>query len=385
MTTGWKTFPTALGICGVSWSEQGVTGFCLPEADGSAIEKRLRARTGLRTSATKAPAWINALVLSVKSHMKGDAQSFADVPLVIDGDSEFTHAVYRAAQQIPAGSVLTYGELAAVMGKPGASRAVGTALGKNPIPLLVPCHRIVAAGGKLGGFSAPGGLDVKSALLDCEGVALKKPEVISTPARWQKAITALQRQDKKMAALIKQVGPLSFAAHQREEPLTSLISAIISQQLSTKAAATIFKRVSALISVDGIVHAERLLRTDDEALRAAGLSYMKVSYLKDLAQKSIAGELPTLAQLQHLSDEQIIKRFTHIKGVGRWTVEMYLIFNLGRADVFPVLDLGVRKGIARLFKLDATPAADACASYGEKWRPYRSVASLYLWRSLDND
>lgn len=382
MNQGWKTFPTARGVCGVGWCAEGVTHFCLPEADGAAIARRLREHTGIRSEAKTAPAFIRQLVIAVKAHIKGDAQDFSDIPLVLDAVSEFERAVYRTAQQIPSGSVLTYAELATALGKPGAARAVGSALGKNPIPLLVPCHRIVAAGGKPGGFSAPGGLDAKMALLECEGVELKKPVLIGTPAQWRKAVTHLQR-DKKMAALIRQVGPIDFKPHQREEPLTSLISAIISQQLSVKAAATIKKRVDAIINIDGTAHPEKLLRTSDDELRTAGLSYMKVSFLKDLAQKYLDGDLPTMAQLRNLSNEQIIKRFTHVKGIGRWTVEMYLIFNLGRADVWPVDDLGVRKGLATLFRLPETPAADAAKNYGDVWSPYRSVASLYLWRSLD--
>lgn len=385
MDQGWKTFSTALGFCGLSWDARGVTALCLPESTVESIEQRLRQTAASHRAAANPPAWIKQLINAIKRHMQGDLQNFSDVPLAFDSDSEFLRAVNRAVQQIPAGSVLTYGELATAIGKPGAARAVGTALGKNPIPLLMPCHRVVAAGGKLGGFSAPGGLVAKAALLECEGVALKKPEVIATPAQWQKAVAALQKSDRKMAALIKRVGPIEFTADQSEEPLTSLIAAIVSQQLSVKAAATILKRVQALIMVGGVVHPERLLRTDDDDLRAAGLSYMKASYLKDLAQKYVAGELPTMAQLQLLSNEQVIKRFTHIKGIGRWTVEMYLIFNLGRADVFPTLDLGVRKGIAQLFKLDTLPSAEDAVAYGEKWAPYRSVASLYLWRSLNNN
>jgi methylated-DNA-[protein]-cysteine S-methyltransferase len=383
MNQGWKTFPTALGVCGVAWSLHGVTHFCLPEADGAAIARRLRECTDIRSEAKVLPAFVKRLLVSVKAHMKGDAQDFSDVPLVFAGASDFVQAVYRTACRIPPGSVLTYAELAAALGRPGAARAVGGALGRNPIPLLVPCHRIVAAGGKPGGFSAPGGLASKMALLECEGVALEKPALIATPAQWRKAVAHLQR-DKKMAALIARVGPIDFQPHNRAEPLTSLIAAIVSQQLSVKAAATIQKRVDAIIHVDGAAHPEKLLRTSDDELRAAGLSYMKVSFLKDLARKYLDGELPTAEQLQNLSNEQIIKRFTHVKGIGRWTVEMYLIFNLGRADVWPVDDLGVRKGLAQLFKLPETPSAEVAKNYGDKWSPYRSAASLYLWRSLDN-
>lgn len=210
------------------------------------------------------------------------------------------------------------------------------------------------------------------------------PPTLQSAALWQKAVAALQKQDRAIARLIKRIGPIAFAPHLREEPLTSFIGAIVSQQLSVKAAATILNRVNALITVDGAPHPEKLLLTADDALRGAGLSYRKVSYLKDLAQKYRDGELPTLAQIQQMTDDQIVQRFTQIRGVGRWTVEMYLIFNLGRTDVWPTLDLGVRKGIALALELDDVPDPVAAQAYGEKWKPYRSVASLYLWRGLDN-
>lgn len=187
-----------------------------------------------------------------------------------------------------------------------------------------------------------------------------------------------------MATLINHVEPFAFKPHLHTEPLSALISAIVSQQLSVKAAATILARVNALIMEAGVPHPEKLLATADIKLREAGLSYMKVSYLKDLAQRYLMGLLPPLEKLQQMSDQQIIKSFTEIKGVGRWTVEMYLIFNLGRADIWPTLDLGVRKGIALLHGLPEVPTAHEAEFYGEDWQPYRTVASLYLWRSLDN-
>lgn len=379
----WTTFATPQGFCGIAWTEAGVTVFCLPEADASAVIARLRALSGRARASNKLPAWIKTLIPRVRAHLKGDVQDFSEVPLAFAG-TEFVRAVYRAAQQIPAGGVRTYADIAAQIGQPAATRAVGTALGKNPVPLLVPCHRVISAGGKLGGFSGPGGVNQKIALLDAEGVCLVPPRVIASNAQWLKAIATLQKQEPLLGKLIARTPPFAFTPHLQDEPLSSLIKAVISQQLSVKAAATIHQRVIALIHEDGVPHPEKLLSTPEAELRAAGLSFMKISYLKDLAQKYLHGLLPTLDEIQTLSDEQIIKRFTAVKGIGRWTVEMYLIFNLGRIDVWPVLDLGVRKGIAKLHGLPETPSADEAQEYGDAWRPHRSVASLYLWRSLDN-
>lgn len=380
---GWTTFPTSFGVCGVSWNEEGITSFSLPEASEKSLEKRLKNITGT-TKKSFAPPRIKELIPKVKAHLKGQMQDFSNVPVHLDGASDFMRSVYGATQNIPPGTVKTYGELATLIGKPEAVRAVGTALGKNPIPLIIPCHRVIATSGKLGGFSAFGGLDTKAALLELEGACLSKPKVIATPAQWKKAVSVLKKQDRVLARLITQVGPIQFKPLMKKEPLAALIQAITSQQLSSKVADTILKRVNALILKDGHPSPEKILSTPDLDLRKAGLSYMKASFLKDLAKRYLEGKLSPLEKLEQMSDEQIIKEFTQIKGVGKWTVEMYLIFNLGRADIFPTLDFGIRKTIAQVYGLPKVPEPKAIEKYGERWKPYRTVASLYLWYSLDS-
>ncbi|MEW6265477.1 MAG: DNA-3-methyladenine glycosylase [Thermodesulfobacteriota bacterium] len=219
---------------------------------------------------------------------------------------------------------------------------------------------------------------------DREGVYWTKPSVITTPAQWRKAVSALQKQDRVFAGLVKRIKPFQFQPRLNKAPLAALVSAIVNQQLSNKVAATILNRVNALIAQDGFPCPEKILSTPDTDLRQAGLSFMKVSYLKDLAKKYMEGILSPLEKLKQMPDEQIVKEFTQIKGVGRWTVEMYLIFDLGRADVFPTLDFGVRKAISQIYGLPEVPEPKEIEKYGDLWKPYRSVASLYLWRSLDN-
>ncbi|HSC76043.1 MAG TPA: methylated-DNA--[protein]-cysteine S-methyltransferase [Pseudomonadales bacterium] len=379
----WLIFPTVLGHCGVVWRADVVTGFLLPEVTMGRICKELQSLTGASKPPAVWPVWIRALVRQVKLHMKGQLQDFSNVPVYVDGATEFMQRVYTEAQRIPAGSVISYAQLAERLGQPGAVRAVGTALGKNPVPLIIPCHRIITTSGELGGFSAPGGVATKKVLLACEGVSLEKPHVLTTAAQWREGVRYLQN-NAQIKSLINNVGDFPFKPQQNAEPLQALIAAIVSQQLSTKVAATILKRVNALVERKGRPIAKRILALDDETLRATGLSYMKVSYLKDLAQHCIDGKFPTLEQVRQMSDEQIIKSFTQIKGIGRWTVEMYLIFDLGRADVFPGDDYGIRKAIAQLYDLPELPPAKQMAQYAEPWKPYRSIASLYLWRLLDN-
>jgi len=378
----WLIFPTALGHCGVAWRKEGVTHFMLPETTADRIRQELQSSTTVSSPAKKIPVWVRALLQQIKQHMKGQLQDFSNAPVFIETATDFMNAVYTEARKIPAGSVISYAELASRLGKSGAVRAVGTALGKNPVPLIIPCHRIISASGALGGFSANGGVEAKKTLLACEGVSFEKPMLIATSEQWRRAVQHLQR-DKAMKKLINRIGQFSFKPRQNEDPLEAFIDAIVSQQLATKVAATILQRVHALINVQGRPSAKKILATDDDVLRGAGLSFMKVSYLKDLARHSIDKKLPTLAEVKTLSNEQLIKRFTAVKGIGRWSVEMYLIFDLGRADVFPVDDYGIRKAIAKLHGLPELPPAKQMMQYGEQWEPYRSVASLYLWRSLD--
>jgi methylated-DNA-[protein]-cysteine S-methyltransferase len=170
--TAWTTFPTSFGICGVAWTHEGIIAFCLPEASEKQMRTRLKNITCNSESLEALPSWIKQLIRKVKAHMAGDSQNFSDMPLNLNGTSEFQRSVYLAAQKIPSGNVITYADLAKAIGKPKAARAIGNALAKNPIPLIIPCHRIIASSGKLGGFSAPGGFKTKSALLHCEGVKI---------------------------------------------------------------------------------------------------------------------------------------------------------------------------------------------------------------------
>jgi DNA-3-methyladenine glycosylase II len=166
-------------------------------------------------------------------------------------------------------------------------------------------------------------------------------------------------------------------------PFDALAESIAYQQLSGKAAATIFGRVRALYPKRKWLDPEQLLATPDETLRAAGLSRAKTAALKDLAAKIIDGTVPSGRALIRMSDDEIIMRLTTVRGIGRWTVEMLLLFDLGRPDVWPVDDYGVRKGFAKTFGRRKLPTPKQLMKFGEKWRPYRSVAAWYFWRALD--
>jgi DNA-3-methyladenine glycosylase II len=189
-----------------------------------------------------------------------------------------------------------------------------------------------------------------------------------------------------MRRLIDELGPLDEEKRRRGRPAEAygaLVRSIVGQQLSTKAAATIYGRLIELFGGRTPTPVE-LLAADPEAVRAAGLSRPKVAYLRSLAEHVESGELE-LAKLTKLPDEEVAAQLTAVKGLGQWTADMFLIFHLGRPDVLPVGDLGVRRAVERAYGLPDLPDAAELTKIAEPWRPNRSLASLYLWRSLDNE
>ena len=202
-----------------------------------------------------------------------------------------------------------------------------------------------------------------------------------TPADYARARRLLMRRDPILGGVIKRIGPCGLAARQRKDHLTALIGAIVSQQLSTKAAAAIFGRFVALFPYAEIPGAAAIDVLTSEQLRGVGLSGQKCTYLRDLCARIADGRL-RLDELDMLPDDQIIDRLTAVKGFGRWTAEMFLMFRLHRPDVLPVDDLGIVKAVQKIYGLRKRPNAKRILKIGESWRPYRSVASWYLWQSL---
>src|SRR6058998_1114356 len=194
---------------------------------------------------------------------------------------------------------------------------------------------------------------------------------------------SLAATDPRMAALIARSLRYNVKPGKLIRPFDALAESIAYQQLSGKAAATIWKRVRALYPRRKYLDPKEILETPDEILRAAGLSRSKVAAVKDLAAKAIDGTVPSARRLARMSDEEIIARLITVRGIGRWTVEMLLLFDLGRPDVWPVDDYGVRKGFAKTFGKRKLPKPKQLMNIGEKWRPYRSVAAWYFWRALD--
>jgi 3-methyladenine DNA glycosylase/8-oxoguanine DNA glycosylase len=193
----------------------------------------------------------------------------------------------------------------------------------------------------------------------------------------------LTQADPRLAELIAQVGEFGLRPRITHSLFGSLLRSIVYQQLSGKAASTILKRVVRLTAPRRFPTPRDLLELPPERLRGAGLSAAKTAAVRDLAARTLDGTVPPLARIRRMEDEEIIERLTQVRGIGRWTVEMLLIFRLGRPDVLPVDDLGVRKGFARVFRKGRLPEPASLLRRAEAWRPYRSVATWYLYRALE--
>jgi 3-methyladenine DNA glycosylase/8-oxoguanine DNA glycosylase len=196
------------------------------------------------------------------------------------------------------------------------------------------------------------------------------------------AVAALRAADRRLARVIERAGPVAIQVEPTQSLFAALARSIVYQQLSGKAAATIHGRLLGLFPRRRIAPAA-LLALPVEHLRGAGLSTAKAAAVRDLAERTLDGTVPSLGRVRRMPDEEVIERLVQVRGIGRWTVEMLLIFRLGRPDVLPVTDLGVRKGFAVAFGLDELPDADTMTRRAERWRPWRSVASWYLWRAAD--
>ena len=203
-----------------------------------------------------------------------------------------------------------------------------------------------------------------------------------TAADYTRATRLLARRDPVLRDLMRKYGECRLANHQHTDPFQALVHAIISQQLSTKAAATIAARFTSLFG-GSVPTPAAVDAIPDDRLRGVGLSGQKLGYLRDLCRRIQDGSLP-LGELDAMSDDEVIVALTSVKGIGRWTAEMFLMFRLHRPDVLPVGDLGIVKAVQKNYRLRKTPDPRRLTRIGEAWRPYRSIACWYLWRSLEN-
>ena len=382
-------FDTAVGRCGIAWGERGVVGFMLPEGS----EEKTRARFLKRRPHAEnvaPPPTIQRAIDNIVALLRGQSRDLSDIELDMTGVPPFHQRVYTVARTIAPGATLTYGEIAKQLGDRGAARAVGQALGRNPFPIIVPCHRVLAAGGKVGGFSANGGITTKLRLLTIEGAHTNEGDLFGGDGAYGfdavVAVEYLKAADPAFGRTLDRIGRYDLELKSTSSIFVALAESIVYQQLNGRAAATIFARVRALFpNAHQGPTPEQILRASDEKLRGAGLSQAKMLSMRDLAQRAVTGEIPTLAEAHAMDDADLIDRLTHVRGIGRWTVEMLLIFRLGRPDVLPADDFGIRKGFSVAFKKPEMPTPKEVLARGAKWTPYRTVASWYLWRASEGN
>ena len=394
-------FETPIGRCAIAWNDRGIAGILLPSATDEATRAAVKVRfPGAREASPTAE--VQRIVDAIVAMLRGESNDLREVPIDLAGLPPFARRVYEMARTIPPGQTRSYGEVAEHLGKPGSARAVGQALGRNPFAIVVPCHRVLAAGGRVGGFSAPGGVAAKVQLLELEGARQAKdpgsraPEVAGEVAEAVEeialaidvdaALRHLRNADKALGRLIDRVGPFTMRVSRTQSLFAALARAIVYQQLTGKAAGTIFGRVKALFpGAAGGLTAEGLLGVSDDKLREAGLSRSKVLSLRDLARKMVDGHLPSIDEVHAMEDAAIVERLIEVRGIGRWTAEMLLMFRLGRPDILPVDDYGIRKGFAATFGRSDLPKREELEKRGTRWKPYRTVASWYLWRAAERE
>src|SRR5438874_9835799 len=197
------------------------------------------------------------------------------------------------------------------------------------------------------------------------------------------AVAHLSGCDPCIARLVQEAVAFDPNIDHTQSPYEALLESIAYQPISGKAAATIFARIKALSGNGGPPTPEQMLKLKPQALRKAGLSHAKILAMKDLAQKTIDGIVPTYEQALKLSDDELVERLISVRGIGAWTVEMFLIFRLGRPDVLPIHDLGVKKGWSVAYNKKHMPRPAELLAFGERWRPYRTLASWYMWRAFE--
>lgn len=329
------------------------------------------------------PTWVRKLANRLARHVEGKPQDFLDVP-VLYNSTPFAVAVYEELRKVRPGVTVTYGELAKRIGCPSSVRAVARAVANNRWPMVVPCHRVLRADGTLGGFSGGDGLVTKCVLLRAESIRAALPKGVGIngslfqPFLFDVALESLRANDAAFRKLYDQVGYTTLPREYPDNPFAALVEAVCYQQLAGNAAAAIFSKVCVLLSK---VTPESVTTAGEAKLHSAGLSASKAQTILELAARARSGKI-RFDQLHLLEYDKLLDTLGAVKGIGPWTVQMFAIFHLGLPDIFPSGDYGIRKAVTTLVGSRELLSAKATESIGERWKPFRTVAAWYLWKSL---
>jgi len=373
-----KRVETVLGGWRVTGTADGLTGVALERAEPDPA--------AARPPATPMP-WFSDAADRIRRHLAGEPVTYDDLPRVVPS-RPFEARVHAALARVRWGETITYGELAERAGSPGAARAVGAVMARNPLPLVIPCHRVLPAGGGLGGFSAPGGTATKFRLLHLEDAHPGSPAVgavasLGEPLMADAAHHWLASIEPRLAPLLERHGVWRPTPRFPSQPFAALAQAVVYQQLAGAAAAAIFRRLQGLfhVSEDAFPTPEELAAKSLTELRGPGLSAAKAGTLLALARRAGADGDLGAAFLEDGPWDRVADALLSIRGVGPWTVEMFGIFHRGHPDLLPVGDLGIRRAAGQLFGDGREMTTARLARLGQRWRPFRTVVTWHLWRS----
>lgn len=325
-----------------------------------------KAVTGIRFGAAEAgerkeTELICRAYAQLLEYLKGKRKKF-DVPLAPEG-TDFQKRVWEALRQIPYGSTRSYKQIAVACANENACRAVGMANNKNPIPIFIPCHRVVGADGSLTGYA--GGLDIKEKLLALERENSRCFEY------GDKELSYLKSKDKALARAIEGIGFVEYGII--PDLFEALVFNIVGQQISMKAMDTVWRRMQGRFTITP----QAISALSAQELQSAGITMKKAVYIKGIADKILSGEFD-IARTRDMSDDEVCKELSKLKGVGKWTAEMLMIFSLERKDILSWDDLAIRRGICRLYRHKEL-SRERFEKYRMRYSPYGTIASFYLW------
>lgn len=379
-------FKTASGYCAIVFRNKRVCALFLPGQNKTELKSCMFHRFPEATSVAH-KSYCQKTIEKIVQYFDGQQPSLAHIRLDLSDCPPFHQKIYEVLQKTQPGTTVSYKSLADLCDRPKAARAVGQAMAANPIPLLIPCHRVVKTSGELGNFSAVTGVKLKAAMLKLENVVLNSSEnALELPRTLKEldlglAAQTLAKQDPDFKPIVQLFPVPGLKIDKISSPFQALLESIVHQQLTGKAATTIFGRLASLFS--GNITPMDIVRATDDELRSAGLSGAKVLAMRDLAQYTAQNRLPTLKQLERMPNEEVIAILSRLRGIGRWTIEMILIFKLGRADILAKDDYGLQKGLAVLRGTDKLPTPKELMQQALKWKPYCSIAAWYLWRAAE--
>ena len=369
-------FDTSVGRCAIAWTDEGVLGLSLPNGTDARTRERLESVAPGSVRAQPSQV-IGAAIAELAAHLDGHVRDLSAIAIDWRPVAPVTRRIYEAARQVAVGSTVHATEIAARTG--ATARTVTRSLARNPYDVLVPAHRVLTADERIG---SAGNVVAKLRMLAMEVAHVRGGGQLGfDPAL---AVTHLRANDPVLARMIDRVGAYTVRLKSTSSLFVALAESIVYQQLAGRAAATIWARVRALFPRGHVGPTpEQILRASDASLLGAGLSRNKLLAIRDLARRATEGSIPDIVEAQTMDDEALVAKLTEVRGIGRWTVEMLLMFRLGRPDLLPVDDLGIQKGFARTYGTRTLPTKAQMLARGVKWRPYRSVASWYLWRVAD--